>query len=72
MFQLFRLINTVMLALMLRMTATAAARYRAAKRDERGEAVPWLIVLGAGIAIAYFAGDSVMAFAKGLVGQLGN
>jgi hypothetical protein len=28
-------------------------------------------VLGAGIAIAYFAGDSVMAFAKGLVANLG-
>lgn len=41
------------------------------KRDERGEAVPWLIVIGAGIGIAYFAGDSVLAFAKGLVGKLG-
>ena len=41
-------------------------------RDERGEAVPWLIVIGAGVAIAYFAGDSVMAFAKGLVGKLGS
>ena len=73
MFKLFRLINTVMLTLLLRMTSTAAARFRvaAAKRDERGEAVPWLIVLGAGIAIAYFAGDSVMAFAKDVAGQLG-
>jgi hypothetical protein len=41
------------------------------RRDERGEAVPWLIVIGAGVAIAYFAGDSVMAFAKSLVGKLG-
>lgn len=41
-------------------------------RNERGDgAVPWLIVLGAGIAIAYFAGDSVMAFAKQLVTGLG-
>ena len=72
MFQLFRLISAVVLTLMLRVTAVAAARSRTAKRDERGEAVPWLIVLGAGIAIAYFAGDSVMDFAKSLVGQLGN
>jgi hypothetical protein len=42
------------------------------RRDERGEAVPWLIVIGAGVAIAYFAGDSVMAFAKSLVGKLGD
>lgn len=41
-------------------------------RDERGEgAVPWLVVLGFGVAIAIFAGDSVMAFAQSLVGQLG-
>ena len=39
---------------------------------ERGaSAVDWLIITGIGIAIAYFAGDSVMAFAKTLVGQLG-
>ena len=42
------------------------------RRDERGEAVPWLIVIGAGVAIAYFAGDSVMSFAKTLVGKLGD
>ena len=42
------------------------------RRDERGEAVPWLIVIGAGVAIAYFAGDSVMSFAKSLVGKLGS
>ena len=41
------------------------------KRDERGaSAVDWLIVTGATIGIAYFAGDSIMAFAKDLVGQL--
>lgn len=40
------------------------------KRDERGEAVPWLIVIGAGIGIAYFAGDSIMAFARDLVAKL--
>lgn len=41
-------------------------------RDERGEgAVPWLVVLGFGVAIAIFAGDSVMAFAQSLVGKLG-
>ena len=59
-------IYVLMLALAARITATTSR-----KRDERGEgAVPWLIVLGAGIAIAYFAGDSVMAFAKGLVANL--
>lgn len=83
MLQLFRLINTALstvlltasTALLLRFATPATSittRVRAHQRDERGEAVPWLIVLGAGIAIAYFAGDSVMAFAKNLVGQLGN
>jgi hypothetical protein len=74
MFKLFSLINTLT-QMATRLTATAAPRHHAARgfeRDERGEAVPWLIVLGAGIAIAYFAGDAVMAFAKSLVGQLGN
>lgn len=71
MFQLFRVIQTLLLTLMLQLTTAAVSRVQAQQRDERGEAVPWLIVLGAGIAIAYFAGDSVMAFAKGLVGQLG-
>jgi hypothetical protein len=47
------------------------ARFADRRRDERGEAVPWLIVIGAGVAIAYFAGDAVMSFAKGLVGKLG-
>lgn len=58
------------------MTSTAPAlrtmpvpRHRIT-HGERGEAVPWLIVLGAGIGIAYFAGDSVMDFARGLVGNL--
>lgn len=60
-------IYLLMLTLAARITATTSR-----KRDERGEgAVPWLIVLGAGIAIAYFAGDAVMAFAKGLVANLG-
>lgn len=62
-----RIINLLMLTLAARITASTTR-----KRDECGEgAVPWLIVLGAGIAIAYFAGDSVMAFAKSLVGNLG-
>ncbi len=72
MFQLFRVIQTLMLTLMLQLMTAAVSRAQARRGDERGEAVPWLIVLGAGIAIAYFAGDSVMAFAKNLVGQLGN
>jgi len=48
------------------------ARFADRRHDERGEAVPWLIVIGAGVAIAYFAGDSVMSFAKSLVGKLGD
>jgi len=41
-------------------------------RDERGDgAVPWLIVIGFGIGIAYYAGDSVYAFAKNVVAGLG-
>lgn len=41
-------------------------------RDERGaSAVEWLLVVGAGAAIAYFAGDSVMAFAKNIASKLG-
>ena len=71
MFQKIRVVQTLMLTLMLQLTTTVVSRVQASRRDERGEAVPWLIVLGAGIAIAYFAGDSVMAFAKNLVGQLG-
>ena len=47
------------------------SRFADRRPDERGEAVPWLIVIGAGVGIAYFAGDSVMAFAKSLVGRLG-
>ena len=47
------------------------SRFADRRHNERGEAVPWLIVIGAGVAIAYFAGDSVMAFAKSLVGKLG-
>ena len=47
------------------------SRFADRRHKERGEAVPWLIVIGAGVAIAYFAGDSVMAFAKSLVGKLG-
>lgn len=61
-------IYLLMFALTARITAITSR-----KHDERGEgAVPWLIVLGASIAIAYFAGDAVMAFAKGLVGNLGS
>lgn len=73
MFKLFRVLNVLMLTLMLRMKGSAAAFIRKPrKRDERGaSAVDWLIITGIGIAIAYFAGDSVMAFAKTLVGQLG-
>ncbi len=41
------------------------------RRDERGDAVSWLIVVGAGVGIAYFAGDSVMSFAKQVASQLG-
>ena len=50
---------------------TLFVRLQTRQRDERGEAVPWLIVLGAGIGIAYFAGDAVMDFARKLVGNLG-
>jgi hypothetical protein len=51
---------------------TLLVRLQTSKRDERGEgAVPWLIVLGAGIGIAYFAGDAVWDFARTLVGNLG-
>ena len=61
-----------MIRLFQMMLLTMAVRFQSKKRDERGaSAVDWLIVVGAGIAIAYFAGDSVMAFAKSLVGKLG-
>lgn len=60
---MIRIVHLLMLTIVARVSHS---------RDERGEgAVPWLIVLGAGIAIAYFAGDSVMAFAKNLVAGLG-
>jgi hypothetical protein len=66
------MIRTYLLMLTLAARITATTSRKCEERDERGEgAVPWLIVLGAGIAIAYFAGDAVMAFAKGLVGNLG-
>ncbi|WP_341925135.1 hypothetical protein [Nocardioides psychrotolerans] len=73
MFNLIRVLNVLILPLMLRMKGSATAFIRQPRnRDERGaSAVEWLVILGAGIAIAYFAGDSVMAFAKSLVGQLG-
>jgi hypothetical protein len=59
-----------MIKLVLLLTLLAGLHTR--KRDERGEgAVPWLIVLGAGIGIAYFAGDAVWDFARALVGNLG-
>jgi hypothetical protein len=55
------------------MLLTMTARLPAPNRDQRGaSAVDWLIVVGAAVAIAYFAGDSVMSFAKSLVGKLGN
>jgi len=61
-----------MIRLFQMMLLTMVVRFQSKKRDERGaSAVDWLIVVGAGIAIAYFAGDSVMAFAKSLVGKLG-
>jgi len=61
-----------MIRLIQMMLLTMVVRFQSRKRDERGaSAVDWLIVVGAGIAIAYFAGDSVMAFAKSLVGKLG-
>jgi hypothetical protein len=61
-----------MIRLFQMMLLTMMVRFQSKKRDERGaSAVDWLIVVGAGIAIAYFAGDSVMAFAKSLVGKLG-
>lgn len=60
--------QTLMLALLL----STWSRFWNRDRDERGAgAVEWLVVLGAGIAIAFFAGDSVMAFAKSLVAGLG-
>ncbi len=61
------MITRIMLTAYLWLVAGFADR----RHDERGEAVPWLIVIGAGVAIAYFAGDSVMTFAKSLVGKLG-
>ena len=61
------MITRIMLATYLWLLSRFADR----RHDERGEAVPWLIVIGAGVAIAYFAGDSVMTFAKSLVGKLG-
>jgi len=61
-----------MIRLIQMMLLTMLVRPRTRTRDERGaSAVDWLIVVGAGIAIAYFAGDSVMAFAKTLVSNLG-
>lgn len=73
MFTLFRVLNVLILTLMLRVKGTTKVLiHQSRERDERGaSAVEWLVILGAGIAIAYFAGDSVMAFAKSLVGDLG-
>jgi len=62
----------MMIRLIQMMLLTMAVRLQSSKRDECGAgAVDWLIVIGASIGIAYFAGDSVMAFAKSLVGKLG-
>lgn len=73
MFKLIRVLNALIPTLILRNWRSATAFvHQPRKRDERGaSAVEWLVILGAGIAIAYFAGDSVMAFAKNLAGQLG-
>jgi len=60
-----------MVRLMQMLLLTMVGRFQTRPREERGSAVDWLIVVGAGIAIAYFAGDSVMTFAKSLVGRLG-
>lgn len=61
-----------MIRLIQMMLLTTVVRVQSSRREECGaSAVDWLIVVGAGIAIAYFAGDSVMAFAKSLVGKLG-
>lgn len=61
----------MMVQIITRLFVTVATRL-AMPKDERGEgAVPWLVVLGFGVAIAIFAGDSVMAFAQSLVGKLG-
>lgn len=61
-----------MIRLIQMMLLTMMVRLHTRTRDERGaSAVDWLIVVGASIAIAYFAGDSVMAFAKSLVSNLG-
>lgn len=62
----------MMTRIMLMAYVWLVARLNDRSHDERGEAVPWLIVIGAGVAIAYFAGDSVMSFAKSLVGKLGD
>ena len=62
------MMNRIMLMAYIWLVAGFADR----RRNEQGEAVPWLIVIGAGVAIAYFAGDSVMSFAKSLVGNLGS
>ncbi|MDN5898561.1 MAG: hypothetical protein L0H74_00660 [Brachybacterium sp.] len=52
--------------------ATLLVLARKPREDERGAgAVEWLVIVGAGIAIAYFAGDSVMTFAKSAAGKLG-
>lgn len=39
-------------------------------RDERGEAVQWMIVVGFGIAIAYFAGDALWDVARNIASSL--
>jgi hypothetical protein len=65
-----RIMQLLILTLAAHITATFTTL--TSRRDERGEAVGWLIVVGAAIAIAYFAGDSVMAFAKNVVANLGD
>lgn len=41
------------------------------RRTDRGAAVEWLIVVGAAVGIAYFAGDAVLSFAKSVAAKLG-
>lgn len=60
-----------MVQMMKLLMLTLVVRLQSQRKDERGaSAVEWLIVLGVGIGVAYFAGDAVWSFAKSLVGNL--